>query len=662
MKKIISIAILILSLIILINDNASIVKAKYNRDYDNENYFNDGGIYLEKFQYNKEDEIEILIVLELVNEIVDYEYIGNGFDLTSTVNITDDKIYFNIEYDNLETEPIMEFKIYLDNEEMLTYNLWGYAIEEQLFINQYSKEKAYNIYLNYLKNTTYEKYFQIQNTNRVKNEVGIGKNNDNNINAYEDNFTNRSNFDTCIYGTLQWEDNKKEKHFLQYCLVEIYDIDPIGETWLGSTYTDQYGYYEFNFENQDGVLENGGYDISVRVLAEGKAVTTYDESGVEYVKEIKYFEDILTGTVFECSKVFEMESDSSYFGKALQITQAVIFASKYYSVMENVNLEQINDVAIVYPNIDAEGKSCYYSGYYETIYICDVDNEGKRELPTSYASWDAIMHEYGHHVEHEEDMNHSPSFSHWLDEMMGDHYMAHFKGDSECSYNCAYNKNGIANEAYCEYLGLAIAWNEGWATYFSIVSQEYYASQLVNISTVNDQKYTAYNSVDYEIESGLILNKGFDCEEVVAKILYDIYDVNIISSENTFDCLSLGHQKMWDLSLSSEIVTFSDFENYFKTKHTIKSDFELYGRLLGYYGVVPLIEDVELISYFSPDFDGYYIENSMYFTNKKFRINFYDSNRNFICQTDLKTTVDIHVSDEIWSSVLNVNGSIFLQV
>lgn len=659
MKKIINITILILCLIILINNNINIVKAKYNSDYSTENYVNDGGIYLEKFQYNEEDEIEIVIILELVNEIVGYDYDSNGFDLISAVNITDDKIYFSIEYDNLETDPIMKFQIYLDNEEILTYNLWGYAIEEQLFINQYSKEKAYNIYLNYLKNTNYEKYFQIKNKNRVNSEVNIENHNDNNIIMYENNVITSTNFDTCIYGTLQWKDDKEENHFLQYCLVEIYDIDPIGETWLGSTYTDQFGYYEFNFENQDGLFEHGGYDISVRVFAEGKAVATYDEIGIEYVKEIEYFEDISTGTVVECSKIFEMEADSSYFGKALQITQAAIFASKYYSVMENINLEQINDVTIVYPNIDEDKKDCYYSGYYETIYICDVAKNEERELPASYASWDVIMHEYGHHVEHEVDMNHSPSFSHWVNVMMGDHYMAHFKGDSECNDECAYNKNRIANEAYCEYLGLAISWNEGWATYFSMVSQEYYASQLPNIFTVNDQKYTAYNNVDDEIEIGLISDKGFDCENVVTKILYDMYDVNVISSENTFDSLSLGHQKMWDLTLSSEFITFSDFENYFKTNHTVKSDFELYGKLLGYYGVAPLIEDVELISYFSPDFDGYYLENSVYFMNKMFRINFYDSNRNFICQTDLKTTVDIHVSDETWSSVLNANGSTF---
>ena len=97
------------------NNNAYTVKTMENNCVIEYGEINDGGIYLEKFQYDVSDEINVIIVLELIDSIENYNYIELGFNIVSGLTITNNKVSFVVEYDGLDKNPTLQFTIYLDN-------------------------------------------------------------------------------------------------------------------------------------------------------------------------------------------------------------------------------------------------------------------------------------------------------------------------------------------------------------------------------------------------------------------------------------------------------------------------------------------------------------------------------------------------------------------
>ena len=262
---------------------------------------------------------------------------------------------------------------------------------------------------------------------------------------------------------------------------------------MAYTYTDENGFYRFEFNNADSFIEfeNGGYDLFVRLLPMGENTRVYRGNGSSYQVDLGFYENIPTGTVHYVSNEFKMKEDS--FAQALQVSQAAIFASKYVKEMNNG--KNIASVSIRYPH-DESSTGCFYRRSNKTVYIRKPETS---QTLKSYASWDAIMHEYGHHVQYEFDISNSPAGTHWIGTRMGDHYKRHYNGVDGANCGCSW-KN--FSESECKLQGNRLAWGEGWPTYLGIVVQQYFSSNLSNIKTVGDSSYTSYNGVNYSLTDG----------------------------------------------------------------------------------------------------------------------------------------------------------------
>lgn len=356
--------------------------------------------------------------------------------------------------------------------------------------------------------------------------------------------------DTYIEGVLQWKDDNDNIHALRRVKVSVYDSNMIGSTLLGTVFTDHSGNYELAFTNDTSIFENGR-DLYIRVYAGTSNVLVYQSDGSsEYYWESgkEDHQNVSTGSTTEINKIFDM---SSNLGKAMQISQAALTARDFaWSLTGNMP----EDVKIIYPHSDS---GCSYSIGSKTIRISNASADAG--FPEAYASWDVIMHEYGHHMQYEMDITNSPNGKHF---------------SSENDIDARKDKSE----------GIRLAWGESWPTVFAFVAQNYYQEYLTNIDAVNGPEYESYNGLSYNLESNNI-KLGEGCERSIMSVLWDLFDVS--SDTDSLDSINLGFQKWWDITTISGTYTFSDFiQNFYTEYPELKGEI---GKNLTYYGMAPSI-------------------------------------------------------------------------
>ncbi len=374
--------------------------------------------------------------------------------------------------------------------------------------------------------------------------------------------------DTTVEGNFQWTDDKGNKHPLRRVKVEVYDYDPtllLRDDLLGTTYTDHDGNYSLSFTNQT-LFEKGGCDLYVKVYAGDGNVQVVKENGktaycYSSVKERK--NNVAIGATETISKEFAFdvtdEDGDSNLGKAFQISQAALTARDFAWNMMN---RKPSDVKIRYPYRDPKDiYTCSYSN--GTIYITDKKPSDCENSTESYASWDVIMHEYGHHIQKEFDkinnpISASPNGGH------SGNMIDHYATDSTCSdgTKCAVHRdNNKILPADAKEYGMKIAWAEGWATAFGAVTQKYYADKLTGIATVNDAKYSAYNfKTDFDYRSWDSNASGGEGNEMaIVGVLWGMVD-NMTGSVSK---MRITPKEWWDVTTIKNTFTFSDFINNF---------------------------------------------------------------------------------------------------
>lgn len=163
----------------------------------------------------------------------------------------------------------------------------------------------------------------------------------------------------------------------------------------------------------------------------GENTKVYKGNGKSYQMDLGFYKDIPTGTLHYVYYNFYMKESADIdenidwdnydytFAQALQVSQAVIFASKYVKEMSG---ENIASISVRYPHNEKK-IDCAYIDTNKTKYISEPNSYRSFK---SYASWDLIMHEYGHHVQYELSIAKSPGDNHNFLWCMGDHYMRHF--------------------------------------------------------------------------------------------------------------------------------------------------------------------------------------------------------------------------------------------
>lgn len=321
-----------------------------------------------------------------------------------------------------------------------------------------------------------------------------------------------------IYGTLEWTDEQGGTHPLIGAKVKA-DVSK-GE-WSDETYTDCNGNYRMDY--QEIRLAPGGVPI-VHIYSESDNVKVFN--GGTYEKTYEFG----SGAGGEFSYTFSPTLDGD-MGKAMMVFQGAKNFSDY--------AKELNDgVPIEFCNFEYPyGKSqrSFYDGE-GTVHIGQRTPKDS-EFPEIYACWDLIGHEYGHHVQEVFGITANPGGLHFIpgnnidDQLFGGYSLPEAKER-----------------------GQKLSWGEGWPTYWSTVAQSHFSDDLKSIYTVGDTKYTATNSLNYELDFYGDGNGDAD-EQAIQRFLYKIYD----SKTDDFDRFALGETTLWNIVIQYKPVTFSEF-------------------------------------------------------------------------------------------------------
>lgn len=450
---------------------------------------------------------------------------------------------------------------------------------------------------------------------------------------------------TYVQGTLQWIDDSGNYHPLREIKVNIFDNQPVGENLLGTVYTDNSGNFSFTFQNKDGFwdFENGGYDIFIRFYAGDSNIMVHNPNGEEYYYQSGETGNIATGSTKFCNYSIDMGSD---IGQALQISQAVITARDYAKEM----MGRLPSAVDVYYPFE---ENCHYHSNSKQIHITGSNKDDSS--PKSYASWDPIMHEYGHHIQYELGITASPGGTHF-DVDMVEHFYKEYKDNQLCP-TCSKKERTLLPLKDCKDYGIRLAWGEAWPTVFGIMAQNYYINLLKDIDTVGDAKYTSYNSLIFNVETN---NDESDGNEIaIIEFLWDLFDdeSQSFSLIEYYDTFNLGHKNMWDLIASSKATTFSEFLNYIYNNTSL--DRSNLGNLLGIMNLTAydlhFFNSLEYLPRLQWEIGG-----STNYKQNKFIVAFYDSNKTEILKTEEIIGNHTYVlSENEWNSILNKTTDFF---
>lgn len=336
-------------------------------------------------------------------------------------------------------------------------------------------------------------------------------------------------------GTFRWTDDQGNTHPLIGAKVKI----TIGGSWWDSTtYTNQTGFYSFSYSD-------------IWYIGSGKPkITVYTDNG-ESVK-------VSNGGTYAMSK--EMSGSSGNFsysytfspitdgdmGKSMIIFQAAKSFADYAETMNGG--KPITSCTFKYPG--DPNKSSNYNG--ENIVTISSEAPQNSSYPYSYSSWDVIGHEYGHHVQKCYGITANPGGRHSIGSNNIDAQYDTKKDDNVTrKYTLEQSKDR----------GLKLAWGEGWSTYWSTIAQSTFSTDLKTIWTVGDTWYTAYNEVNYNLDSYCdpYTNNSFgDADEVaIQQFLYKLSS----STTDQFDKFYIDSNTLWNIVIENKPHTLYEFIN-----------------------------------------------------------------------------------------------------
>lgn len=421
-----------------------------------------------------------------------------------------------------------------------------------------------------------------------------------------DKSSDDENLVTKIEGNLQWYDDNYKLHPLRKVKIELFSVlNEKGDLeLLESTFSDDSGYFIFQF-----LIENES-EFSIKVYAgDGNII-------VKYSDDIIYnaFQKIVIapGETITLNYDFDMKYN---LGKAFQISQAIIAARDFAFEM----MGKLPDPLTVYfPSKD----HAYYYAKTKSIHLADNTYLG---YPPVYASWDLIMHEYGHHIQYELDIIDQKGYKHISS-----------KNDADVLED--------------KYEGTRLAWGESWPTVFGMIAQQYYADKIDDIRTVGDSFYTAYNGLNYNIDY-IEAPLGEACEDSIMAVLWDLYDDDYDAQTN--DPIALGFKGFWDVTTESHAKTFSEFINHFYDVYP--QYIEKIATNLSFFKMAANDLAVRNDAYLSWTGEG----GSKLYPNNKFYLSFYDKNKKLVFNTpDLDTNTYVLTSAD-WNKLYSLDGDYF---
>ena len=306
-------------------------------------------------------------------------------------------------------------------------------------------------------------------------------------------------------------------------------------------------------------------------------------------------------------------------GKSLGVHQAMELANRY---MYSLDESYMTNVDVSFPD-NSQGSTCY-SKSTNKIYLLDGDA----------FDWDVLEHEYGHFVAYQCGFLADVGGIHYLDEVLA----------------VTRGKN----------VGIQLAWNEGWATYFAINLQNKMNASSMNIPNVGDENYTDTIDaiIDYNIESveaAYLL--GESGEIAVSAILYDITDPSNSSDHDNICC---DNSSIWNTIKSNSCKSLSAFITaFYNGNYTTETQLNL-GQTLSHFKVAAqLNSSVSGLSGSTPTFSWVKQGGSNNYQNNSFRLAFYDASNNLILRTSTVTGTSQTLTSQQWNQIKNAGTTVY---
>lgn len=593
-RKILIMMIFVVSLFFMINNDiklsaSSIFDTIYMNKAKDDNIIAE----IEKTHYQSNEEINLSFDVNSEYDIVNYSLDSDNFEVINKRKI-DKIIDVTMILNTIVDYPTLKVNVELSNSNILQCNIYGYLNNYGLFISSISHSDAKQKYYEYAYCNNLMTIVEIENSinNDILQNIIIEK---------SDKTIQTRSLIAELNTRLLWEDDSKVTHGLAYTKFEIIEHNPSEGTSTTTYYTDSQGYFP------DGIFVNTSSNLKIKVYTAGENTEVRKETFLGINSQWVDINDFSENTI---SITFRM-SDSYDFGRAQQVSQALIYANKYAEV---INGSKLSFVTAYYP-----ASKTNYNPLTNKIRILGEGSD------LDYADWDVIMHEYGHHVASELNIDNSPGLEHSLGENLADRY----------------NKSQ----------GIRLAWSEAVATIFSGMAQEYYYEDLKTIKYAADGGYSDnylwyyYNDITDAL--------GEASEGTIIGLLWDLYDSD---SGESFDQCDFSHLEFWSILKNSEATTLSEFIEYYYSEFTNVSDREKLGKILEYYKVAP--ENIHLstnssdLNYNIPTFQWIANGTSSTLQNNKFIVRILsDDCTKFM---DISTTnCSLMLTEEQWNTILN---------
>ena len=351
-----------------------------------------------------------------------------------------------------------------------------------------------------------------------------------------------------VTGQVRFTDSTGGTHPVRFAYVELKQpTNGTGEDPnYAQGYTDALGQYSLSFVPPAGVT--GPVTTYLVPYTYGDAIAVYDLSGLVYA-----LESAPRSVAPGAANQIDLTAGYAGTGNAAANWSFAAFEAANHiagyaatlltpgAVNPTVLARFKQRLAIYYP-LNQEG--AYYNGAVN-IALGDAHD------------WDVIMHEYGHHVQSVFKLaNYLPG--------------VHFIGADNCSTSPNTKPNGTA-----------LAWGEGWPTFFGTMAQAELGLAALGIPNVGDTSYTDLrpggNPVAYDLASPANpSDRGEGDEVAVQRVLYDFY------SKTT----GITPKNLWDVAANTTTVRLSDFcKNLLATQPTGK--IVSLGEILAAHGMGP---------------------------------------------------------------------------
>jgi len=197
--------------------------------------------------------------------------------------------------------------------------------------------------------------------------------------------------------------------------------------------------------------------------------------------------------------------------------------------------------------------------------------------PSDCRDWDVIHHEYGHFVQALKGTADSPGGPHFL-------------GEDLCGRQVwpGYDPRGRSHKG----MATALAWGEGWASFFAVMLQAELQLDTLGISDVGDEWFANWHPMDrrYDLEISLEERGAVDAtgegdEVAIARVLWDLYDTR---DDDLDQGVSLTATELWQATKMAIPKSFSGFWQELTRGFTLKKKL-LFGGIASSWGIGPTL-------------------------------------------------------------------------